>query len=184
MIIFETKRLIVRKAILSDNDINLFFSLWTNPDVMKFVGFPKGLNITKEEICKIIREQKNSEYDNKLVIELKDDRQLIGECKLGFPDENGISETDVKILPQFWGKGYGTETKKGLIDYLFTHTDCKGVKATPNKLNIASQKMQSRVGGKKVGEGIYRFPEYMREYTVDVEYYVYIVSRRDWEESW
>jgi [ribosomal protein S5]-alanine N-acetyltransferase len=177
--IFETSRLIIRKATEKDSDI--FFNLWTDPDVMKFVGFPKGLKITSEEIKKTIQKEDNSEYDRKLVIELKETGQAIGECKLGQPDKNGISETDVKLLPEFWGKGYGKEIKKGLIDYLFTHTKCTGIKATPNKLNIASQKMQESVGAKKMGEELFKFPEHMKDYTVDVSCYIYIVYREDWE---
>jgi len=39
-IVFTTDRPIIRKAKASDEDVDMFFSLWTNPEVMKFVGFP------------------------------------------------------------------------------------------------------------------------------------------------
>ncbi|RKX23729.1 MAG: hypothetical protein DRP45_09800, partial [Candidatus Zixiibacteriota bacterium] len=102
---------------------------------------------------------------------------------LGLPNNEGISETDVKLLPQFWGKSYGSEIKRGLVNYLFTHTNCKGIKATPNKLNIASQKMQESVGAKRVGESIFSFPPEMKDYTSDVPHYIYIVYREDWEKG-
>jgi RimJ/RimL family protein N-acetyltransferase len=177
--IFETKRLLIRKA--EEKDTLFFFKLWTDREVMKFVGFPRGLNITEEEIRKSILKQSEGEYNKPLVIQLKDTGETIGECMLGLPDKNGISETDVKLFPIFQGKGYGKEVKKGLVDYLFTHTECTGIKATPNKLNIASQKMQESVGARYAGEGSSKFPEHMREYTEEVHFYIYILYRKDWE---
>jgi RimJ/RimL family protein N-acetyltransferase len=100
---------------------------------------------------------------------------------LGIADDSGVSETDVKLLPQYWGKGYGTEIKRALVDWLFTNTDCRIIRATPNRNNIPSQKMQEAVGGRRVGEGVCEFPESMRDHTVDVPYYIYEVTRKTWE---
>jgi RimJ/RimL family protein N-acetyltransferase len=182
-IIFETERLFARRAANLDIDVDFFYDLWTNPEVMKFVGFPAGLRITREQIRKQIEAENNSEYDKKLIVALKTSGQPIGECKLGSPDMAGISETDIKLLPQYWGQGYGSEIKAALVEYLFTHTNCTAVKATPNRLNIASQKMQESVGGKKVDEGTYHFPPHMRQYTTDVPYFVYMVFRDEWEKK-
>jgi len=179
--IFQTRRLIVRKAYPCDADAELFYRLWTDPRVMTMVGFPQGLKITRREILDSIRNEDDTPYDKKLIVETRDNREMIGECKLGLPDDDGISETDVKLRPQFWGNGYGTEIKHGLVDYLFTHTDCRIVQATPNKKNIASQKMQEAVGGKIVGEGVFKFPEHRRRDTCDVPYYKYHLFREDWK---
>ena len=90
---------------------------------------------------------------------IKSTGQAIGECKLHWPDREGIAATDVKLLPEFWGNKYGVEVKRGLLDYLFTHTECLAVDASPNVGNLASIKMQEAVGGVCVGESIYEFPE-------------------------
>ena len=37
VLVFETERLIVRKA--TENDIDLYYAPWTNPEVMKHVGW-------------------------------------------------------------------------------------------------------------------------------------------------
>ena len=183
MMIFITQRLIIRKAVSCDEDIDFFYRIWTNPEVVKFVGFPKGLRITKDEIAEGINRQDDTEYNKKLIVELKSDKVAIGECKLGLPDGEGISETDVKLLPEYWGKGYGTEIKRGLVDYLFENTDCISVKASPNKDNIASQKMQEAVGGIRTGEGVFEFLSEMKGYTCDVPYYEYRVYRKDWKKK-
>lgn len=176
--VFETNRLVIRTARADDEA--MYFSLWTSPQVMTNVGFPQGLRITRAEIAAKIQEQGESEFGRLLVVTLPGTGPAIGECKMYLPDEEGIAKTDVKLLPQFWGNKYGVEVKRGLVDYLFRHTDCTAVQADPNVNNIASIKMQAAVGGVRVGEGIYEFPEKMHDYTHPVHYTVYRVFRADW----
>jgi len=80
--------------------------------------------------------QKNSEFDRTLIVIDKESNTPIGECKLGLLGEEGVAHTDVKLLPALWGKGFGLEIKQGLVDYLFTHTSCKAIQASPNRSNI------------------------------------------------
>jgi len=181
MIVFETERLIVRKATL--DDVAHFYALWTNPQVMENVGFPKGLKVTHAQVENLIGEQGDGAYNGRLLITLKATGEKLGEAALHLPDENGIAETDVKLLPQFWGNKYGAEVKRGLVEYQFSHTDCKVVQASPSVNNIASIKMQEAVGGICVGEKVHEFPEHMSNYTQDVHAYIYHVRREDWEKE-
>jgi RimJ/RimL family protein N-acetyltransferase len=178
-IVFETPRLVVRLA--NEDDAGLYLSLWTSPQVMSNVGFPNGLPITREEIVAQLRAQGPSEFENRLVVELQASGEAIGECFMHRPNEQGIAETDIKLLPAFWGKKYGVEVKRALVDHLFTHTDCMAVEASPNVKNVASIKMQEAVGGVRVGEGTFEFPESMRAFTAPVHAYVYRVYRDIWE---
>jgi len=98
------------------------------------------------------------------------------------PDQDGIATTDIKLLPEFRGSRYGVEIKRGLLDYLFTHTECLSVEASPNVSNVASIKMQEAVGGVRVGESFYQFPESMQGYTTPVHHYLYWVSRENWQQ--
>jgi len=179
----KTECLSIRFALPESATIDFLYRLWTNPEIMKFVGFPKGLKITKDEIIAQLQNKYPDEYNRCLIAYIKDFDTAIGECKLGSPDSNGIANTDIKLSPDFQGKGFGTEIKRALVEYLFTNTKCKAVQGTPNKDNIASIKMQEAVGGKRVKEGCYQFPENMREYTTDVTYYEYLVFRSDWNAS-
>ena len=121
--------------------------------------------------------------DAKLVVETNDRGIAIGEAKFGTPDSSDESTTDVKLLPEFWGNGYGREIKQGLVDWLFTNTTCQRIKATPNKRNRSSQKMQEAVGARLEGETTYKFPEKMKDYTVDLDLFVYVVHKEDWVKS-
>ena len=69
---------------------------------------------------------------------------------------------------------------RGLVDYLFTHTRCSAVEATPNVENSASIKMQEAVGGVCVGEDTFQVPESRKGYAIPVHHYIYRVYREDW----
>ncbi len=178
-IVLETERLVIRRARAEDAD--MYYALWTDPRVMTNVGFPQGLRITRQEVLdKIVNTASGDEFGVLLVVTLREDGQEIGECKMYRPDDQGISRTDVKLLPRFWGNKYGVEVKRALVDHLFTYTDCDAVEGTPNIENIASIKMQEAVGGVQVGQSIYEFPENMRDYTKTVRCYIYLVFRDVW----
>lgn len=173
-LVFETERLRVRTANM--DDVELFYALWTDPRVMRHVGFPQGLPVTRDELRDRISKQGRSEFEQLLVVELRASSQAIGGCKLSYPDEEGIAEPDIKLLPAFWGHKYGVEAWRALVNYQFTHTDCDAVHGTPNVENVASIRMQEAAGGVRIGEGVCHFPESMRDYTTPVHYYIYEVS--------
>ncbi len=181
MVIAETSRLLIRKAV--ELDAPLFQALWTDPRVMRNVGFPQGLPITPEETrAKIADRQAGDVWQWFLVVVLKETGAAIGECKMHLPDEAGIATTDVKLLPEHWGHKYGVEIKRALVEYLFAHTDCTAVEATPNVDNVASIKMQEAVGGQRVGERLFEFPAEMRDHTTPVSAYVYHVYRHTFKQ--
>jgi RimJ/RimL family protein N-acetyltransferase len=180
-VVFETERLVVRAA--SPDDVDLLYALWAEPRVMKHVGFPHGLRVTRSEVEDRLLKQGESEFEQLLVVALRDTGQAIGECNLSRPDEEGIAEPDIKLLPAFWGHRYGAEAWSALVAYEFSHTKCVAVQGSPNVHNIASIKMQEAAGGVRVGEGVYEFPEAMRDFTRPVHHYIYRVNREDWEEE-
>jgi len=180
-LVFETERLRVRTATVANAE--LFYALWTDPRVMHYVGFPQGLRVTRDELRERLSRRGGSEFERLLVVELKATGQAIGEAKLAYPDEKGIAEPDVKLLPAFWGHKYGIEVWRELVAYQFTHTDCDAVHGTPNVENVASIKMQEAAGGVRIGEGVYQSPESMRDNTTPVHHYTYRVCRADWERN-
>jgi RimJ/RimL family protein N-acetyltransferase len=178
-VLAETPRLLIRLA--APDDAAFICSLWNDPRVMRFVGFPNGLDESEDCLRANIEERGDSEFRQLLVAALKESGQAIGQCKMELPDTDGISETDVKLHPDFWGQRYGIEIKRALLNHLFTHTDCRVVQATPNVENIASIKMQESVGGLCVAEETFQFPESMRSRnTTPVHHYIYHVARSTW----
>jgi len=180
-LIFQTARLLIRQATVDDAD--LYYALWTNPAVMKHVGFPQGLPITRQEIEEKLQNQGPDVYGRLLVVVLQETGESIGECFMTQPNAAGIAETDVKLLSDYWGHKYGLEIKRGLLNYLFSHTDCSCVQATPNIHNIASIKMQEAVGGVRAGTGKSLIPQPDGAQSITVEYAIYRVYRRIWQKA-
>jgi RimJ/RimL family protein N-acetyltransferase len=179
--LIETERLCIRPAIVDQDDIEFLVQLWNTPEVMRYVGFPFGLKTTFSKVESQLKKYGTGVFDRVLLICLKATNETIGECELGSPNQDGIAHTDIKLGPKYWGSGFGKETKFALVDYLFNQTTCTGIRATPNKLNIASIKMQEAVGGRPINEDCYKFPSEMKEYAQDVEFIEYVVSRSDWK---
>jgi RimJ/RimL family protein N-acetyltransferase len=74
--------------------------------------------MTLEDVCADIQGRDANEFSQLLVVRLKRTGEAIGQCKMCLPDEHGISETDVKLLPTYWGHRFGVEIKRGLVEYL------------------------------------------------------------------
>ncbi len=110
---FETRRLVIRRSQSTDNDVEFLHRLWTTPEVMVNVGFPTGLRITQDDVHQQLAKQSDSNFEVRLLAIRKGDQQVIGECKLGRPDKDRISEGDIKLLPEFWRQGFGKENQKG-----------------------------------------------------------------------
>ena len=59
MVVFKTRRLAVRLARI--DDVEIFYQLWTYPQIMSNVGFPNGLSITRKDVKRMISESGPSE---------------------------------------------------------------------------------------------------------------------------
>jgi len=68
-LVFETEHLMVRAT--SADDIDLYYALWTNPDVMKHVGFPGGIPLDLDEMKERPFQHGETEFDQHLVVALK-----------------------------------------------------------------------------------------------------------------
>jgi hypothetical protein len=93
----QTPRLGIRQA--TAKDAEFIHTLWTMPAVMRLVGFPQGLSISVGEIEKGIASSPDSEFGSRLIVTLLETAEPIGQCKIGAPDADGISEPDIKLLP-------------------------------------------------------------------------------------
>lgn len=56
------------------------------------------------------------------------DRVVIGNGGFkGTPDQTGHVEIGYSLLPQYQGKGYGTEAVRGLLSWAFSHPEITGI---------------------------------------------------------
>ena len=150
-----TERLILRKITTEDADD--FFQLDSNPDVMKYVGM-KPLT-KKEETLKMIENLINQYEKNgtaRLAVIEKSSNRLIGWCgiKLLTEEVNGfknIYELGYRFLPEFWGKGYATESALASLDLGFNQLNADKIYAYADVENQSSNHVLTKLGFENKG---------------------------------
>lgn len=149
--IFETNRLRVRKLI--ESDLNAFHKMQSNPLVMQYTtGIVKSLEGHRIEVNELI--SKYTLVDNSFwiyAIERKTDATFVGTVALVKNGEN--DEIGYRFLQEYWGKGFGTEVCKGLIDYCKKNNFVK-LTAYAVDVNIASKKILEKLHFKIVKKQI------------------------------
>ena len=137
--IFNTERLIIRK--LNFEDADLFYELMSNPNVMDPI--PQKV-FTREEsdftLEKLIEFEKRGADKKIWCLTEKDDDSFIGFGGL-LKNDNNEDEIAYRIIERYWGKGYGKEIAKGLIDYSFENLNCEKITADVNIENLKSVKI-------------------------------------------
>lgn len=126
MIIAETNRLILR--IWGYEDIKDYAQIISDPEVMKFIGNGLAQNLQEAElyITKCIEVFAENGWSRFAVIN-KETNKLMGFC--GFANYNNELDFGWRFAKKFWGKGYGTEAAKvvlelGIKTYKFQRIVC------------------------------------------------------------
>jgi ribosomal-protein-alanine N-acetyltransferase len=136
--IFQTQRLTIRP--LKEADRTAFFDMMSNYNVMSPIpqpvmdkaksdaNFEKHLNALPTSDTKV------------MAIEIKNGNAFIGICAY-LKNNNNQDEIGYRLIENFWGVGYGTETTKGLIDYAFNTLNLELLTADVNTANVNSVKI-------------------------------------------
>lgn len=138
--IFETKRLLVRK--LESSDFAAFHEMQSNPNVMRYTGStPRSADENRGELEKCINQY--GQHNNNFwvwAIELKSTNEFVGTCAVVFE----INELGYRFLEKHWGHGFGNEISEGLIEHAFAKMNLAKVYAVVDRENRASAKILDR----------------------------------------
>jgi len=177
----NTARLRLQAA--GPNDAAFIVSLWTDPRVMGFVGFPLGLPTSEEHVLRQITDTSEDPFSRLLTVVRAANQQRVGQARVGRVDAEGIVEPDIKLAPTFWNIGYGQEVWRTLILCGFLQPACRIVQGTPNVENAGSIHMMERSGMRRSGERTFQPSGAMEEAMVPVHHYIYRMTRQEWEEQ-
>lgn len=140
MVLFETKRLIVRNLTADDKD--LFFELLSDPEIIEPIPQPL---YTEEVMLEKFNQNLNLcgvyEHDRTVcgVFE-KENNDMIG-LALFLTNDCKDKELGYRFRKKYWGKGYGTETTKAMIAYYFEVLKVEKVTADVTIANHGSVKI-------------------------------------------
>ena len=119
MQLFTTNRLCIRHFLMSDSDA--CYDLMSNPNVMSAI--PLGISTREESDTKlqhwIATNYTIGQRSFWAAVALQDSNELIGMCAFLKNDEDQHAIA-YRFREDFWGKGYGSEVAKGLIDFGFS----------------------------------------------------------------
>lgn len=146
----ETERLLLREILPSDE--TAWFEMDSNPDVHKYLGNEPVTNI--EQIRQATQSIRQQYIDNGIgrwaAIE-KASGNFIGWSGLKLIKEyenNHIDFYDVgyRLHPNYWGKGYATESAKAAIEYGFNQLQLTEIIGMVHQDNKASRRALEKCG--------------------------------------
>ncbi len=144
-IFIETPRLILREIVAED--VERMFLLDSNPAVMQYLGVKPVTTIKEsEETIRKIRKQFQENGIGRWAIIEKESDLLIGWSGLKLITEtvngfNNVYELGYRLMPEFWGKGYATESVKASLEYGFNDLDLNEIYAYADVQNVDSNKI-------------------------------------------
>jgi len=153
-IYLETERLILREII--PDDVEDFFAMDSNPEVVKYVGIKPLTDINQS--LKMIESIRNQYQENKIgrwAVIRKEDGKLIGWSGLKLIKEinnhQNIHDLGYRFTPEYWGKGYATETSVAVLNYAFNEMKLNQVFAYADVENDASNHILRKLGFEEKG---------------------------------
>ena len=150
-----TERLILRK--LTEDDVDNIFLLDSNPDVMKYVGVPPvASKAESEKMVENILGQYDKNGTGRLAVIEKATNKFIGwsGIKLLTNEVNGLKnvyELGYRFLPEFWGKGYATESAKASLELGFNQLNAEKIYAYADIENQSSNSILTKLGFENKG---------------------------------
>ena len=130
----------------TDADLPLATSLWTDPDVMRYLGTTMTLEQVSARLALEINRQRTLgiQYWPMFSLEHGD---LVGCSGLRpFHDENGVREIGVHLARRFWGGRYGEEAARAVMAYGFDTLGLDAQTAGHHPENTNSQALITRLG--------------------------------------
>src|SRR5689334_2239214 len=135
----QSERLTLRDVTVED--VPLIHQLNSIPEVDKYntLGLPENLDQTKTLVEKWIAEQQTKPQKQFVFTILKEEQNFIGLLGLHLGKEKyNSAEIWYKIHPEYWNKGYATETVECVLNFCFTELKLHRVTAGCATENTAS----------------------------------------------
>ena len=128
-----------------EEDLESLRSLWADGRVMQWVGFPHGLPYRSSEMREWLDSQKKRECRHFSVY--SSENAFCGEVFYAPDPEHRRAGLDIKLRPEYHGKGIAAEALGWLIDFCYKNEPLvREVWTEPSPENIAARKLYERCG--------------------------------------
>src|SRR5436189_5346860 len=144
MLIFETKRLLVRRY--AENDKDHFFALNGNEEVMRYIRDVKTKKECDEFLLQVIAYSETKKLFGRWAVEDKLSKEFVGSFALIPVEGKDQMQLGYSLLPEHWGKGYATELTVAGLEYVFSKTAIDPIYAYTESVNLPSQRVLLKAG--------------------------------------
>jgi len=140
-----------------ETDAEDLFLLDSNSEVMKYVGGVVSTEIEQSrQVIEFIQKQYKENGVGRLAVIEKSSNILIGWSGLKYltKEINGMKnvyELGYRFLPEYWGKGYATETAIAALNYAFNEIKTDIVYAMAVTENVGSNRVLQKLGFEELG---------------------------------
>ncbi|HFK5509579.1 GNAT family N-acetyltransferase [Elizabethkingia anophelis] len=140
-----------------ERDAEGLFHLDSNPEVMKYVGGVVSTKIEQsQQMIEFIQKQYKENGVGRLAVIEKSTNTLIGWSGLKYltSEINGMKnvyELGYRFFPEYWGKGYATETARAALNYAFNEIKTDVVYAMAVTENTGSNRVLQKLGFEELG---------------------------------
>lgn len=138
----ETARLVLRE--FRDSDLADIEEYAGDPEVVRYLPWgPNTLEQTREFLSKI----QATRPDHEFAIELKEEKRVVGACRLTVKDRlNRSGDIGYVLNRRYWGCGYIPEAAGALLELGFGAVKMHRIWARCDVLNVASARVMEKIG--------------------------------------
>ena len=147
----ETERLLLRE--MRDEDLDGLFTLDSNPNVHKYLGNrPIKTKAEAQTVIDSVKQQYKQRGIGRFTVIEKATGNFVGWSGLRLNTEynmNGFTtyyDIGYRLIEDYWGKGYATESGKAAAKYAFEVLNLKRLYATTHIDNHASHNALLKIG--------------------------------------
>lgn len=153
------------------DDLDNVMALWNDGEVMRYVGFPEGLGITRDKMERWIKWAINKPTRCHYSIYEKE----LGYCGETFynVDEHGAAALDIKLRSKSRGKGIAFRSLKFAINQAFEQGQAKLVYVEPHPDNEKALRLYEKLGFLAKPR-----PEYLGEHVTYLE-----ITKEQWSKG-
>ena len=151
----KTARLILQPPGMADiGDIALLCNNREISEMTARIPFPYTIDDARAWVGEIERLSRDGQ-EFALAIFEREAKKLVGVTGAVALPENSFS-IGYWIGEPYWGRGYGTEAVRALIDHLFRRFDAEAVSSNVRVINRNSRGILEKCGFQRMGSGMYR----------------------------
>ena len=139
----ETERLILRNLV--PDDYRAAFLWCGDPDVARYMVYP--VYSRAEDVrtwIETLNPDDPDEYEAGIV--LRSTGELIGSGGLYYKPEKDIWNIGYNLRKDQWGNGYAAEMIRGLLEYVRSRRDVRGIEGTFANENSRSRRVMEKLG--------------------------------------